>query len=105
MRSPADSSPRANGEGGDECEQAIEHGLFRERKLRLYKPISLMETKRPRHGGNTHAPKSERLLFGRALNPTNLPPGDVTIAAWAVDLHGEKLYPLAGVTSISAAQR
>ena len=70
-----------------------------------YKPISIMETKRPRGGGKTRAPKAGRLLFGRAISPANLPPGDVTIAAWAVDLQSEKLYPLAGVTFISAQQR
>ena len=71
----------------------------------LFKPISIMETKRPRGSGKAEGPPDERLLFGRTINPANLPPGDVTIAAWAVDIPGEKLYPLAGVTFIPAQQR
>ena len=39
------------------------------------------------------------------INPANLPAGDVKIAAWAVDLQSEKLYPLAGVTFIPAQER
>lgn len=70
-----------------------------------FKPISIMETKRPRGGGKAKGPQQERFLFGRTINPANLPPGDLTIAAWAVDLRGEKLYPLAGVTFIPAQQR
>lgn len=71
----------------------------------VYKPISIMETRRPRGGGKTRAPQGERVLFGRTLNPANLPPGDVTIAAWSVDLQNEQVYPLAGVTFIPATQR
>ena len=70
-----------------------------------YKPISIMETNRPRGGGKAKGLRETRLLFGGAISPANLPPGDVTIAAWAVDLQSEKLYPLAGVTFIPAAQR
>ncbi|MEO5720574.1 MAG: hypothetical protein ABIR71_03770, partial [Chthoniobacterales bacterium] len=70
-----------------------------------YKPISILETRRPRGGGKTKAASEARPLFGGTINPANLPPGDITIAAWAIDLQSEKLYPLAGVTFIPAKNR
>lgn len=71
----------------------------------VYKPVSILETTRPRGGGKAKGPKDQRLLFAETINPSNLPPGDVTISAWAVDLQRDKLYPLAGITFIPAGKR
>ncbi len=70
-----------------------------------YKPVSILETTRPRDGGRARGPRDFRLLFEGAISAENFPPGDIAIAAWAVDLQTEKLYPLAGVTFIPASHR
>jgi len=64
-----------------------------------YKPINVLEAvPRPNK-------KKGYAKFARAFKPTNVPPGEITIAAWAVDLGSEKLYPLAGTTRISPGKR
>jgi hypothetical protein len=59
-----------------------------------FQPVSVVET-------SYEAGKKQGLAnFDRALIPANLPLGDVSIAAWAVDLAQGKLYPLGGATLI-----
>jgi hypothetical protein len=45
------------------------------------------------------------VVFGRAFDPANLPPGDITVSAWAVDLFRKKALPLGGSRQFTAAQR
>jgi len=62
-----------------------------------FQPVSVIET-------SYEAGKKQGLAnFDRELIPANLPLGDVTIAAWAVDLAQGKLYPLGGATLIRHA--
>lgn len=59
-----------------------------------FQPVSVIET-------SYEAGKKQGLAnFDRAFNPANVPLGDVTIAAWAVDLAEAKLYRLGGTTLI-----
>jgi len=59
-----------------------------------FKPASVIET-------SYEMSKKQGLAnFERELIPANLPLGDVSIAAWAVDLSQAKLYPLGGETVI-----
>ncbi|HSH37994.1 MAG TPA: hypothetical protein VK993_04340 [Chthoniobacterales bacterium] len=61
-----------------------------------FKPISVMEIQPSGHNGEP------RLVFGRAFNPANLPPGEITISAWAVDLLRKKAHPLGGARTFTA---
>lgn len=66
------------------------------------KPISTVET------GSSYANvpfKKHGTGFARALDRGNIPPGDITVAGWAVDLHHHAAFPPGGVTHISAAER
>ncbi len=45
------------------------------------------------------------LRFARSFNPANLPSGNLTIAAWAIDAAGQDAYSLGEVTPISTAAR
>jgi hypothetical protein len=59
-----------------------------------FQPVGVIET-------SYEAGKKQGLAnFDRELIPANLPLGDVSIAAWAVDLAQGKLYPLGGATLI-----
>lgn len=69
-----------------------------------FKPFSVMKTDPPRSKSGRRS-KTPRMTFSRAFNPGNVPAGDITIAAWAVDMSGQKAYPLAGATIIRAEQR
>lgn len=59
-----------------------------------FQPVNVIETSY--EAGN----KQGLANFDRELIPTNVPLGDVSIGAWAVDLAQGKLYPLGGATLI-----
>ena len=62
-----------------------------------FKPICVLSTGARREDlrERFQIPKMEQAGFSRAVNPANLLPGDVTIAGWAIDLKGQKAWPLA----------
>jgi hypothetical protein len=65
-------------------------------------PLCVFET-----GGNRpdvaqhfeHAPLNHAGFAGR-VDATNFPRGDITLKAWAVDLHREQAFPIAGAISL-----
>lgn len=68
-----------------------------------FKPISVMETGVFREELRTT--KRRLAGFARTFNPANVPAGDITIAAWAVDLKNQELHPVGGAKLIPAHER
>ncbi len=64
-----------------------------------YKPFSVMKTDIPATKTG-HRSKTPLVRFARVFNAANVPAGEITIAAWAVDTQGQKAYPLGGATQI-----
>ena len=69
-----------------------------------YKPFSVMNTELAATKTGRRS-KTPLVRFARAFNAANVPKGEITIAAWAVDMPGEKAYPLGGATHIQQDQR
>ncbi len=69
-----------------------------------FKPVSIIETESWRKD-LISVKKRRSSRFARAFSSANIPAGDITISAWAVDLAKKKVYPLGGSTKIRADQR
>jgi hypothetical protein len=71
-----------------------------------FKPICVLRTgaRRDDLREHFHIPKIEQAGFARTVNPANLLPGDVTIAGWAIDLKGQKAWPLASSLTLKQSR-
>ncbi|HSH37995.1 MAG TPA: hypothetical protein VK993_04345 [Chthoniobacterales bacterium] len=69
-----------------------------------FKPISVLETG-VRRDDFSAEPGRRDAGFSRTFNPANVPAGDITIAAWGIDVVNKKAYPLGGATRVAAGVR
>jgi hypothetical protein len=71
-----------------------------------FKPICVLETGRQRKDlvEYFHIPKMEQAGFARAVNPVNLPRGDLMIEGWAIDFKGQKAWPLASSLNLKQSR-
>lgn len=69
-----------------------------------FKPFTLVEiaNRRARSRGGDPRPEVE---FRRRTNPANLPEGNLTVLAWAIDLAKEEAHPLAGALNLTVPVR
>jgi hypothetical protein len=69
-----------------------------------WQPFCVLETgeKRPDLAGQSGGPSLERAGFSRTIDVRSLPRNGITMRAWAVDLQGERAFPLAGAISLPA---
>lgn len=68
----------------------------------VWKPLSVLNTGIHREGLTG---SKRRAGFARTIETDNVPPGDVTIAAWAVDLRNKVVHPIAGAKFFPAHLR
>jgi hypothetical protein len=67
-----------------------------------FKPICVLSTGMLRHDlrERFQLPKIESAGFSQTVDPANVPPGDVAIKGWAIDLQEQKAWPLASSLSL-----
>jgi hypothetical protein len=61
-----------------------------------FKLFAITPISNPGHGGDS--------IFSRHFNPANLPDGNLTIMAWAIDAAGEQAYPLGGAATLARSK-
>ena len=63
-----------------------------------FRPISVLGTgeSRPDLRDHFQRPNMIRAGFARTMNAANLPPGPLTVTAWAIDLRKQRAHPLGG---------
>jgi hypothetical protein len=69
-----------------------------------WKPFCVFETGGNRLDVARHFGKGglTRSGFSGSVDATSLPPGDITIKAWAIDLQNERAFPMAGAMSLQS---
>jgi len=62
-----------------------------------FKPITVLGTgvARPDLRDGRHDPHVYRAGFGQTISTANLPPGEVSVKGWTIDLRAQKAWPLA----------
>jgi hypothetical protein len=68
----------------------------------VWKPLCVFETggNRPDVAQHFGQPALDRSGFAGRVEATNLPAGDITLKAWAIDLQNERTFPIANAVSL-----